>query len=302
MRQAQYNPSGLADLAKQIRKRLRNNYDCIGAVTGYEGTGKSNIAIQLAMMVDPKFKVDRNIVLGTDFTKIKDTIVNLPQYSAIVYDEGVKQWYKGDWSSKVQRSLVKYSTVFRKENKLHLICIPHFEDLTRAFRQRRVFFWIHVLERGVAILFKSLDKSPMVAWYIDDLDKLFKKSVEMRKMNIWSVDDNMAIMSKSVHYFYTFPFPRMTEELEKEYLAYVKIHALEGLDAEPDMLPSEQYQDAYLKIGHLVELIKRGEIRGKMTATAVAKLVGLNDRRLQRWVRQWKDTSKPSREDNVNKT
>ena len=311
MRQAQWSETGLSDLAKQIRKRLKNNYDCIGAITGYEGTGKSNLAIQLAMLVDNKFDTERNIILGTNFSKIKEKIENLPNGSATIFDEGVKQWHKGDWSGKVQKSLIKYSTVFRKENKLHLICIPHFNDLTKAFRQRRIFFWIHVLERGTAVLMKSLDKSPMVSWYLDDLDKLFKKSVEMRKMNVWSLQDNMAILSRSVHYMNTFPFKQLPKEIEDKYLEYVKVHGVEGIDEEEDESHVDRYKGMMILFGHLLDLIKTGKITKPMTVKRIARMVNEPARKLQRWRKDYIDsvssrevhtTFTSSRNVHVNKT
>ena len=104
---------------------------------------------------------------------------------------------------------------------------------------------------------KSMDKSPTRAWFTDDIDKMFKKGVEKRKMNPWSTEDIISLMSKSPHFVCIFPFPQLDPEIENKYLELCRVHAdkdIMGEDAEDDV---NRFNVMRMRFGHLLYNVRK---------------------------------------------
>lgn len=166
----------------EIKKEVRQDKDCVICIDGYVGVGKSTMGIQMAKVLDSQFDLKYNILYSPDAEAAKEKIRNLPKYACIVFDEAIKIAYKMDFWSSTQRVLNKFMNLCRKENKIILFCIPNFMDLSKYYREQRVKYWIHMVDRGMGVV---LSKSPIPGesepWHVNKIIKACKKYMKNKK-------------------------------------------------------------------------------------------------------------------------
>jgi len=207
-------------LADGIRSRLRNDLDVVIAVTGDEGLGKSTLAYQLAKRIDGDFDVEKSTVYNPTYEEVKDKIVGLPKYSAIVVDEAVKTFYKRNFAHKSQIFLNQVFAICRKANKAVILCMPAFSDFDSFFRRRRILIWIHIVTRGGFVCFVK-DKSAFAedCWHQKENDLLFRESFGSKKFFQARPSHLVRAYRKSSNYFFSGEFKKMPAEDSRKYLA-----------------------------------------------------------------------------------
>jgi hypothetical protein len=78
-----------------------------------------------------------------------------PKHAVLWLDEAVDLLYKMDFMNKKTRFIVKTFTKDRNQNRVKLLLIPRFTDLTENLRNHRVAFHIHCYARGKAVVLKK---------------------------------------------------------------------------------------------------------------------------------------------------
>ena len=231
-------------LANIIRKRIRDDWDCVIAITGMEGVGKTTEGWDLARKIDKKFQLKRNMIFSPKTQEAVKQIKQLYQYGVVVMDEGVKMAYKLDWQSKAQRLLNKVYTLNRNENKVTIICIPNFLDLSKFFRDHRVFIWIHVYARGRAVAFIRAD-NPYSSdiWQLEKNNRQFIKSG--RKI-LLDADKRLEVFQKGTNYLMNIEFPDMPKEVKEEYKKLKNLYKYEDLEDEEKVLPVRRQRDSLI--------------------------------------------------------
>lgn len=205
---------------KRIRKRVRENYDAVIGITGEEGEGKSTLAIQLGKALDDEFSFERNILFNPDKEKIKKMILELPKYSVVDVDEAIKVLYKMQWYSQIQHLLNVIYALCRRENKISLLLMPRFQDFNEFFRNHRIKVWIHVIKRGVAVVFAK-DWSPFTKdpWRMTEnqkmMDDLFRRLKDTYLT--MKIESKLKALRKSPNFLMAFTFDPLTKEEEKEF-------------------------------------------------------------------------------------
>lgn len=131
-------------------------WDWITVVTGYEGTGKSTLALWVAHMCDPAFTHEQ---IAWEAEDMSDAIRKTLPGGAALFDEGVNGLYAREAMQTENRSLTTMSMVARGRQVHQIICIPNLHNLDHYFREFRVRTWIHVVQRGVAIIHEPV-RSP----------------------------------------------------------------------------------------------------------------------------------------------
>ena len=163
--------------ANNFRKRVRNDWDLVLAITGEEGVGKSSLAFWLSILIDKKIDLSKSFTFSADTYHLIKQVKDIEQYGVVVLDEAIKALYKRDWASKAQRVINKVYTTIRYQNKITILCIPNFTDLTSYFRNYRVKVWIHVYSRGkAAVFFKPRVLHSDDPWFLKQHDRLRKKT------------------------------------------------------------------------------------------------------------------------------
>lgn len=203
-------------LGQNIRSRVKKDWDCVVGLTGYEGSGKSSFSIQLAKQTDKSFVLSKQMIWSANEEQVKKLIRDLPKYSVIIGDEAIKLLHKQNWQSKLQKFLNMLFTVARDENKVVFLLMPRFIDFNEYFRNHRIFLWIHIVERGVGVLFKK-EWSPFASepWNVAYNDKLIS-SIPTRKTQM-DLNQKIKILSRCKGFLGWFRFPDLDKETKKEY-------------------------------------------------------------------------------------
>lgn len=126
------------DIAKQAN---RKDWDMIFIVDGYEGSGKSVMAQQLAKYCDPYMTLN-NITFNPK--QFKEGIKNAKQYTSIIYDEAYGGLSSKSALNHVNKSIVKMLTEIRQKNLFVFIVLPTFFDIVKYVALWRTRALIHV--------------------------------------------------------------------------------------------------------------------------------------------------------------
>lgn len=172
------------DVSKIFLRRVKKDKDAVIALTGDEGEGKSTLAlhiIQETLRLHHKTEeeiletINDYVIYSPNKEEVKKRIIGLPKYMPVSADEAIKILYKLNWGTEIQKYLNMLYAICRKENKITILCMPRFIDFNEFFRNHRIKFWIHILERGRAVMF-SKDWSPFSKdpWWLDENQKIIK--------------------------------------------------------------------------------------------------------------------------------
>jgi len=203
-------------ISEKARLKVRQDYDCVIAITGSEGVGKSSMAIRLGMAIDDNFSMEKNILFSPIETEVKDAVTKLPKYSVIILDEAIKVLYKLNWNTKLQKMLNTLYTLCRKENKVTILCIPRLTDLSEMFRNHRVKIWIHISRRGCAMVFLKND-SP----FSDDTwsFKIMQKRTDKINWSAIEFEKQISMVKKLPTFFGAFHFHDLDPRVKNRYIA-----------------------------------------------------------------------------------
>jgi len=137
------DPQIKGELLKVKDRVLHKDRDFICCYDGEEGVGKSVLAQQHAVILDPAFTID-NIVFNADqfIKKIKDP--NTKKGTCIILDEAFSSANSRGSLTEVNRSMVGLATEMRQKNLFILLVLPSFFDLDRYFALWRCRALFHV--------------------------------------------------------------------------------------------------------------------------------------------------------------
>ena len=171
------------EFGKRAMKRLKKDFDLVICISGYNGIGKSTLALRLANSLNPDAFGWEDVMFTSDAETIKNAILHNPRYSAVIIDEAIKSFYKKLHYKQEQIGLAQLFNICRKENKCLILVIPRLTDLGESFRNFRV--WLHVwcYDRGKAALFKrdasTFNESD--AWHMKYNREIEKEAIKRGK-------------------------------------------------------------------------------------------------------------------------
>lgn len=202
-------------MGKSMKRHVRNDFDVNALITGKEGIGKSTVGILVGEEADPNFDYARNIIYRPE--KIIEQIRGLNKYEAALIDEAIRILYARTFYNKAQIAVNKYLRICRKENKIMIWVIPHIMDLDSGVRNRRIEWWINVLDRdnetgiGTAALFVN-DKNPIWSdsWGLEEAKKIFK-SFRGRRY-VMERTERMQMIRKMPSFVTFFEFEKLTDD------------------------------------------------------------------------------------------
>ena len=142
---------------KLMVQRVKQKFDNIIIVTGFEGTGKSTNTMALAKIIDPSFPGKRikehpthrtveRIVFSAE--GLDDAIQGASVGQVIVVDESILMMYSGNSTTGIQKKLVQLFTTIRKKRLTIFLVIPNFDTLQSFFAKSRSICLIHFYTLG----------------------------------------------------------------------------------------------------------------------------------------------------------
>jgi hypothetical protein len=113
---------------------FKSNFDCVLIISGFVGSGKSTLAAQIACFFDPNFNINR---FYFDIEDFKQALVDLPQYSALIFDEAIEGLLAKENRRFLNSDLLKLLTKVRSKNRFVIIVLPEFFDLDKGIAMSR---------------------------------------------------------------------------------------------------------------------------------------------------------------------
>ena len=140
------NDGYLRNNLEKAKKALLKDFDVVGIIDGYVGSGKSTFATRICKYVDPSFSVDRVAFNGRDFERIVRTAT---KGQAIMFDEAMSGLHSRRAMSKLNTDLVQMMAKIRQKNLFFVMVLPSFFDLDKNIAIERSRFLIHCYTHGL---------------------------------------------------------------------------------------------------------------------------------------------------------
>ena len=224
--------NGFLNCCRTLHKRAREDYDAVVAITGDEGVSKSTCANHIGFKVDKNYSFERSVLFAPTAEGLVESIKKLPRFAAVNADEAIKVLYKQTWW--LQTFINKFYRLCRQDNKISILCMPRFSEFNEGFRNHRILFWIHLLDRGIGIVYQKnwspFSKDP---WNFDKNDKMIEEIIMgRRKYHTFSLDQKISILERSPNFLDVVTFPDLPPELRIQYKELAASHKYEGMEEE----------------------------------------------------------------------
>jgi hypothetical protein len=130
---------------KVIPDLHKKDKDCIVAVDGKEGSGKSTLGLQWCKYIDPTFNLDRVCFTPEEF---REAIYKAKPGQAVMFDEAFTGFSSRAALSGVNRTLISLMMQIRQKNLFVMIILPTFFLLDKYISIFRTRVLVHVYETG----------------------------------------------------------------------------------------------------------------------------------------------------------
>ena len=148
---------------KVIPDLEKKDKDCIIAIDGGEGTGKSWLAMQLGKYVDPSLDLSRIVFTPDEF---REAVYRADKRQCIIYDEAFTGFSSRSSLSNINRTLVSLMMQVRQKNLFIIIVLPTVFLLDKYIALFRTRVLIHVYEnkgrRGFFRIYSKKKKAELV--------------------------------------------------------------------------------------------------------------------------------------------
>lgn len=286
----------MIDFCNAIKKRLSQDWDCIIAITGESGKGKSVLAIQLSQLIDPDFSMEKNMCFIPNGDEIREKFKTIKRKGVLLIDEAVRSLHKHSWADKTQQAIIRYYDTNRYRNVCTFLLVPRFFSLSEHLRNFRVNIWIDVIERGRAIVYTKIqDKDEEDVWKTKDNQKLKAKHFGYRKVTEIDISDRIVSERKLSTYTMEFKFNDIDEATKEEYLRLKeKSREYEDDDFNKRSL-SQLWKDRFIKItlGYY-----SGELKTK-TVKGIAEYIQIPKTELSTLMKNYEEQNKKEKDTNA---
>lgn len=259
---------------RALKKRVRKDYDAVVGITGAEGVSKSSLANQMGFHTDKNYTIEKNCLFSPNPKNLVESIRYLERFSTVNADEAIKILYKQQWW--LQVFINKFYRLCRQDNKISIMCMPRFSEFNEGFRNHRILFWIHILDRGIGIVYER-DWSPFSPdpWNFKDNQKRITKMISGRKYSKIELERRMNILERSDNCIGRITFPDLPEDQRLIYKTLAAKHKYEGLEEEMDRgRYYSQMKGRYEE--RLEKVIKLLQENSGMSRKAIATNLGLH--------------------------
>ena len=214
-----------------------DNEDCVMAVDGAEGVGKSTLAFQIGKRLDPTLNLSRVVFTPEDF---REAILKAKKKQCIIFDEAFTGFSSRASLSGVNKTLVSLMMQMRQKNLTVIIVLPTFFLLDKYVALFRTRFLVHVY------------KNKSVKGYFRVYNRQKKKLLFLAGRQTYSYNvkiGKVPIRTKFKGRFYGV-FALGNKKIEDEYIK-IKEKALMDSEKSPMSAGQLKYREQRDKILHL---------------------------------------------------
>lgn len=269
------NEISIEYLCSVIDERLKIEHDLVICLSGDEGYGKTTLGIEISRIYDKEFNLVRNVAYLPTTQETAEKFHSLKKNQAFLVDEAIKILYKLKWNDRLQILINEMYATERWQTKLSILCIPRFKDLNEQFRHHRVMIWIHIIERGVALIFIK-DRYNFVAtdpWYLDEIEKQIRTRRKVkRNLDIADLIDLCRRFDTFNGYILFNPLDKETQDIYDDLKADARERA-KYLDAKEEPRKYLKQRNILLKFAHKFCFIKDQDAFREVKETDLAKLL-----------------------------
>lgn len=148
---------------KVIPDLKKRDKDCIIAIDGREGSGKSTLGLQWCKYIDPGFSLERVVFTPEEF---RTAIYKAKKGEAIMFDEAFTGFSSRSALSGINRTLISLMMQIRQKNLFIVIVLPTFFLLDKYISIFRTRILVHVYEnkgrRGFFRVYSSKKKRLLI--------------------------------------------------------------------------------------------------------------------------------------------
>lgn len=148
---------------KIIPELEKKDKDCVIAIDGKEGSGKSTLGLQWCKYVDPSFNLNRVVFTPEEF---REAVYKAKKGEAIMFDEAFTGFSSRAALSGVNRTLISLMMQIRQKNLFIVIVLPTFFLLDKYISLFRTRVLVHVYEnkgrRGFFRVYSSKKKRLLI--------------------------------------------------------------------------------------------------------------------------------------------
>jgi len=124
-----------------IKQQINNHdQDFVGVVDGFEGVGKSVMAMGLGFYVDPSLTIERICFTADEF---KEAVNKAKKGQCVIYDEAITGAFSREAIQQMNVILIKMMAQVRQKNLFMLMVLPSFFDLDKNLALWRSKFLVH---------------------------------------------------------------------------------------------------------------------------------------------------------------
>lgn len=185
------------------------------AITGRQGRGKSCLAHTLCKYIYPSFSYEKNYIGNPEHNETLRKLDDAPPKSANWIDEAGTVLGTERRMTREQTRLADLFDQFRSKNKTVILCTPNFKRIDPRWRTTHIHIWIHVIERGRAVLLASRDmQTTLDVWGLDEMYEKEKTMTAGSQNNTERVLQNFDANPCALFYF---KFPDWSPSDKEEY-------------------------------------------------------------------------------------
>lgn len=135
------------------RDAINDDYDVTILIDGASGKGKSALALDIGVRLDPTLTA-KTVMNHVAFTAAEflNCIERSHKGQVVIFDEAVRGMLSSDTFASDQKAIVTALAIVRAKNLIMILLAPDLWLVAKSFRARRAGWWLHVEDRGVALV------------------------------------------------------------------------------------------------------------------------------------------------------
>ena len=159
-----YMDGYLQNMLDVMKKKIKEDFDFVIVVDGFEGSGKSVLAQQIGYYLDHTLTLDKVVFRADPFKK---AVLKAERYKVVIFDEAFGGLSSRQFFSQTNKALNDMLSEIRQKNLFIIIVLPTIFDLDRYVSLWRSVCLVHVyltdnLERGRFLFFNQSRKKTLL--------------------------------------------------------------------------------------------------------------------------------------------